>query len=69
MDIVNIFQTTSVLDFMIINFGMQLHTNMLCKRLRFYEWLNQKRLGVHLLFLSKNNISSVLKILVANFIA
>jgi len=45
---------------------MQLQTNMLCKMLRVYEWLNQKRLGIHFLFLSINDINSVLKIPVAN---
>jgi len=46
---------------------MQLHTNMLCKMRKVYEWLNQKWLGIHFLFLSKNDINSVLKIPVANF--
>jgi len=32
-----------------------LRTNMLCKRLRIYEWLDYKWLGIHFLFLSKNN--------------
>jgi len=45
---------------------MSLHTNMLRKSLRVYEWLDQKRLGIHFLFLSKNDINSVLKIPVAN---
>ena len=40
---------------------------MLYKILRVCEWLNQKRLGIHFLFLSKNDINSVLKIPVANF--
>jgi len=46
---------------------MQLQKNMLCKMLRVYEWLNQKWLGIHFLFLSKNDINSVLKIPVGNF--
>jgi len=40
---------------------------MLCKSLRVYEWLDQKWLSVHFLFLSKNDINSVLKIPVGNF--
>ena len=32
-----------------------------------YEWLDQKWQGIHLLFVSKNDINSVLKIPVANF--
>ena len=35
--------------------------------LRGYEWLDQIGLGVHFLFLTKNDINSVLKIPVANF--
>jgi len=30
---------------------MQHHTNILCKSLRVYEWLGQKWLGIHFLFL------------------
>jgi len=40
------------------------HTNTLCKRLRVYERLDQKWLDIHFLFLSKNDINPVLKILV-----
>jgi len=32
---------------------MPLHINILCKWLRVYEWLDQKWLGIHFLFLSK----------------
>jgi len=43
------------------------HTNMLWKKLRVYERLNQKWLDIQFLFLSRNDINSVLKILVENF--
>jgi len=46
---------------------MPLHTKMLCRRLRGYERLDQKWLGIHFLFLSKHDINSVLKIPAANF--
>ena len=46
---------------------MLLHTNMLCKRRRDYEWLHQKWLDIHLLFLFKTHMNSGLKIPVANF--
>ena len=46
---------------------MPLDTNMLCKRLWVYERLYQKWLGIHFLFLSKNDINYVLKIPIANF--
>jgi len=45
---------------------MPLHTNMLCKRLIVYEWLDQKWLGIHFLFLSKNH-KPCFEISVANF--
>jgi len=32
------------------------HTNILCKSLRAYEWLDQKWLSIHFFFLSKNDI-------------
>jgi len=31
--------------------------NVLCKMLKVYEWLSQKLLGIHFLFLSKNDIN------------
>jgi len=30
------------------------HTNIVCKSLRVYQWLDQKWLNIHFLFLSKN---------------
>jgi len=36
---------------------ISLHTNILCKHLRVYEWLDQKLLSIYFLFLSKNDIS------------
>jgi len=32
------------------------HTNILFKNLRVYEWLDQKWLSIHFLFLSKSDI-------------
>jgi len=50
-DILNIFLKNRFLD-LIINF-YNTTFNMLCKRLRVYEWLDQKWLGIRFLFLSK----------------
>jgi len=36
-------------------FRMYHQTNVLCKRLTVYEWLDQKWLGIHFLFLCKNH--------------
>jgi len=55
------------LDLMIINFEIELHTNILCKCLRVYEWVDQKWLSVHFLFLSRSDINSGLEIPVSNF--
>ena len=54
-DILNIFQKGWVYGLWLSILRTPLHTIMLCKRLRVYEWLDQKCLGIHFLFLSKNN--------------
>jgi len=60
------FKQDQFLNLVIINLRMQLHTNMLCKTLKAYEWLNQKW-QEHFLFLSKSDINSVLKKTFAKF--
>jgi len=56
-DILNIFQKGSVFGLDDYQVWECSFTHMLCKMLRVYEWLNQKWLGVRLLFLSKNDIN------------
>ena len=61
------FKKDCFLDLMIINFENIASHKYIAKVLRVYEWLDQKWVGIHFLFLSKNDINSVLKIPVANF--
>ena len=48
---------------------MLLHTNMLCKSLRVCGQLYHKWLGIHFLYLPRNDINSVLKSLVCKFLS
>jgi len=66
-DILSIFKKDRFLDLMIINFEIPPHTNILCKSLRVYKWVDQKWVSVHFLFLSKNVINSGFKIPASNF--
>jgi len=51
----------------IINFENTASHKYVVQSLGVYEWLDQKWLGIHFLFLSKHDIKSVLKIPIANF--
>jgi len=66
-DILNIFQKGSVVGLDDWPFWGCSFEQIRCANAKCHEWLNQKWLGIHFLFLSKNDIYSVVKIPVANF--
>jgi len=66
-DILSIFQKGLFFGLDDYQFWEYRFTQIYCKSLRVNEWLDQKWVGIHFLFLSKNYINSVLKIPVANF--
>jgi len=65
--ILNIFQKGSVFELHDYHFWEYRFTLICCVKVWVYEWLDQKWLSIHFLFLSKHDINSVLKIPIANF--